>query len=435
MFIIGNLKTNYYRRRLLVEDGARLEYISRGYLCSFLKFLKSKVPFYRELLRGSRITRKNAVEILKQLPVSTKNDIREDHSRRAEFVGKDWPDWRNTGGSTGEPLSFPGAGLPRWAPNREQLCQAWLYKRMTGKFEPKILSVDGTRINEEDPERNIYWKESSDNFPYGAVHLSTLYLNKETISYYARKIDEVCPEVIRGYPSGVAELARLSAEIGYKFRCRIKGVYLTSENIHDSQVKIITETFGCPVWGQYGHSECSIFGVRVPGKESYECHPISGFTEVLREDGSHVEPGETGEVVVTGFTNRAQPFVRYRTGDIAEYGGIRNGFTILNRLVGRSTDFIIDRDRKKHYLVGLVFGGHISAFNHIDGWQIEQTAPGELRLYIVKGKTYTNETERVLVDFFARHGFDAITEYVESLRKNANGKQPFLIKNPQSSLG
>ena len=38
--------------------------------------------------------------------------------------------------------------------------------------------------------------------------------------------------------------------------------------------------------------------------------------EVLDEAGHPVAPGELGEAVATGLCSEAQPFIRYRTGDM-----------------------------------------------------------------------------------------------------------------------
>ena len=432
MFLLTAIKTAFYRKLLPTRPEGAAKRIRTKDLVSLLKFLQTSVPCYRGLLSGTEITSANCLGILRSLPVVSKEDLRDAPDHRALFVGEDWSGWRNTGGSTGEPFRFPVGGLSRWAPDREQLCQAWLYREMTGRFEPRIVSVDGSRVDESDRARGVFWVSGRPNFPYGSIHFSTLYLTAETFAAYARKLDEAAPEVIRGYPSGVAELARLAEDSGHTFRFTPKGIYLTSENITEAHIEVIERVFGCPVWGQYGHSESSVFAVRRPGDEAYECHPAAGIVEVLRPDGTHAERGETGEIVVTGFSNRAMPFVRYRTGDLAEYGGRRGAFTILNRLVGRDTDFITDRSGRRHHLVGLVFGGHLPAFNHIDGWQIEQTAPGRVRLYVVRGKSYTDDVEHELTRFFSSHGFEASVSYVGTLRKTARGKQPFLIKNRES---
>ncbi len=428
MRLLSDLKKAYHRRLLLGDDPEHLGRFVRRELCSLLRFVHREVPFYAGFDVLADVTPENCLEVLSKLPVVSKDDLRSDPSRRAGFVGEDWPRWINTGGSTGEPFRFPIGGLSKWAPDTEQLSQAWLYRQMTGKFEPVIVAVDGSRISDAQVADHIFWTSGTPNFPYGSAHFSTLHLASENFGHYVDKLEEIAPEVIRGYPSGIGELARLAREKGYAFKFRPKGIYLTSENITPAQVSEIESVFGCPVWGQYGHTESSVFAYSRPGTQVYECLPLVGVTEVLRPDGSHVSPGETGEVVVTGFSNRAQPFVRYRTGDLAEFGGRRGAVTILNRLQGRDVDYIIDASGAKHYLVGLIFGGHIEAFNHIAGWQLEQVAPGELNVYIIPGRTFTKTTEAELIDFFRSHGFSARLVYVIEMKKTGRGKQPFLLR-------
>ena len=94
-----------------------------------------------------------------------------------------------------------------------------------------------------------------------------------------------------------------------------------------------------------------------PADEVYYCSPIYGYTEVVDQKGQHVNIGEQGEVVVTGFVEYGLPFIRYKTGDLAIYGGETElGETILTKLLGREVDCIYNKGGKKIYLVGLSLG-------------------------------------------------------------------------------
>jgi phenylacetate-CoA ligase len=68
----------------------------------------------------------------------------------------------------------------------------------------------------------------------------------------------------------------------------------------------------------------------------------SVIVEILRE-GKPVEVGEQGEVVVTSLFSYAQPFIRYRNGDLAVRGPetCRCGqpFSSIQTVVGRGTDY------------------------------------------------------------------------------------------------
>ena len=123
------------------------------------------------------------------------------------------------------------------------------------------------------------------------------------------------------------------------------------------------------------------------------------------------------------------PFVRYKTGDLAEYGGkTKNGSVIISNLLGRSTDYIIDKFSNKVFLVGFIFGGHLSAFNDIKEWQIIQKEIGKLSIFIVKGQTYTPKSENELLTLFTNNNFDVNISYIDHIEKTKRGKQKFLIQ-------
>lgn len=427
---LSNIKSDLYIRFFLsLSDKTYIDY-QRRFLTRTLRNAQRDVPFYNKILKGIEINKNNCFEILSRLPIIDKNVIRlVDKDIYANYVDENWKSWHNTGGSTGSPLHFPTHGNSRWCLDGESFCQAWLYMQMSGSYKLRISSVDGRRVDESKLNQNIYWGTNELNFPYGITHYSTIYLNSDTFPYYLKHLNDEKPVILRGYPSGIYELAKLIEESQSTLDFKIKAIYLTSENILDYQVALIERVFDCKVWGQYGHSEASIFAVKRPHQDSYECHPLYGYVEVIGENGEHVQQGEVGEIVVTGFQYAALPFIRYRTGDLAEYGGIKNGYVILNKLLGRSGDYIIDKNGQKIYLVGFIFGGHLKAFNHINNWQIIQDEPGKLTLIVVKGNDYARVTEKELFDFFASKGFEINILYTSAIKKTARGKQPFMLQN------
>lgn len=181
-----------------------------------------------------------------------------------------------------------------------------LYLQMGYKIGDSIVCVSGERISDEDIACNIYWEEGT-NFPWGKVHFSTLHLNPETIGFYWDKLLEVKPKFMRGYPSGILELCKLAQKYGLSPLFKMKGIYLTSENFTQDEKNFISDFFHCPVYGQYGHTESSIFAVQKPDSDAYYTNPLYGYTEVLDESGKQVGIGECGEIVVTGFIEYGLP--------------------------------------------------------------------------------------------------------------------------------
>jgi len=72
------------------------------------------------------------------------------------------------------------------------------------------------------------------------------------------------------------------------------------------------------------------------------------YLEVLDHEGNPVNAGEMGEAVMTGLCSEAQPFIRYRTGDMVKLSTDSDndgrGLHIIEEVAGRNTDFLIHQD-------------------------------------------------------------------------------------------
>lgn len=402
--------------------------IQKEYLYELLSYARKHTLYYKGMIPED-FDCANSIEVLKKLPFLTKDIIRvQDYRIYSDELKTKKHGWANTGGSTGEPLRFPTLYSNH---DMEIVCQMMLYKMMgIDGIKDLIISIDGTRIVQTDVDKNIFWKRESANFPYGQYCLSTLHMTDVTLPYYIEFLNEMQPKVMRGYPSGFMELATYCKKHHVSFNFKLKGVYLTSENYGSEEETLISEVFGCPVWGQYGHTEASVFAVKKPHCDNYICSPIYGFTEILSEDGGDVKEGEVGEIVVSGFNHYGMPFIRYKTGDLAEYGGtLQNGSVVLNKLLGRSIDYLINRDGDKIFLVGFIFGGHLKAFNHIQQWQLEQYEKGKVSMKISKAAGYNEEIEKEIIGLFESKFLSVNIQYTSHFERTNRGKFKFLIQH------
>lgn len=393
-------------------------------LLGILNYAQTNVPYYRTVMKDYQLNIENVFSILKVLPLLTKSIIREQGEEiYSDHFVKEFSYWMNTGGSTGEPLKFPASE------NLEHIHQRCLYTLMNWKKNDLIVSLDGIRIEDSLLDKRIFWKAGKANFPYGSFHYSTLYMEISNMSYYINHLNSVKPSIMRGYPSGIETLAKYITTNNIKLNFELKGIYLTSEFFDSSVSEFIRKSFNCPVFGQYGHSEVSIFAFTFADSHEYICSPLYGYTEVLDEEGNQVKVGKKGEVVVTGFSNKVMPFIRYKTGDIATYGGNQNGVIKLSSLEGRSVDFIVNKVNKKVYLIGLIFGGHLKSFAKINSWQIVQNRPGIITIKIVKDQGFLEEHEKEIIQLFESVGINSVLEFVASIPLSTRGKRKFLIQN------
>ena len=84
--------------------------------------------------------------------------------------------------------------------------------------------------------------------------------------------------------------------------------------------QICRDVFGAPPIDQYGAQEVGLIACECVVCGHYHVSAEAMRVEILRDDGTHCSPGETGRVVVTSFYNYAMPFIRYEIGDYADRG-------------------------------------------------------------------------------------------------------------------
>lgn len=410
----------FYRKR---QQWVELQHI---FLSQILNYAKIHSPYYSRILKDQVIIPNNADTVLKQIPLSNKDLInKEKYNIYSDEIGKDWSNWTNTGGSTGDPLYFPSMHT---AMPLEGIHEMMLYRLMKINIFDVIVSIDGSRIEEKKLKEHIYYS-GMQSAMYGKYHFSTLYMNDETLGYYIQSLNKINPNIMRGYPSGFLELCKFIRYHNAHISFKLKGIYLTSEYFSEEDAVFIEETLNCPVYGQYGHTEMAVFAIKLPKQSSYECYPLYGVTEILH-DGKQVEIGEIGEIYTTSFSQKGVPFIRYATGDLAVYGGKKaDGTIILSSLYGRTRDYIFNKKNEKVYLVGFIFGGHINAFKEIKNWQLIQTEIGKVEIKLVKGQGYSENTEVEIRELFIKHDIEIQFNYCQSIERTLRGKQRFLIQN------
>lgn len=391
-----------------------------------LHYALKNSEYYGKLLNPHILTTNNPREIISKLPFLDKDLINGNKdSIMAIKKNKDYISLTMTGGSTGEPLGFYKLG------GHDFEHQKFLFEIMGYKTGDKILAMDGTTVPDKLLEKQIYWvKKSSSDLPYGSFALSAHYLNNNTISKYVSFLEKFNPQIIRGYPSFIWEVSKYILKNNINLNINIKGIEVTSESYYDYQVRDIEKAFMTSVYSQYGHAEAAVFAYTVDEKMISYCSPLYGYTEIIGVDGKHVEKGEIGEVVVTGFFNYAMPFIRYRTGDLAKYYDTKDGIVILERIYGRTQDYIYSKDYTKILLTALVFGSHYKAFNNITKWQIVQNTPGVITFRIIETAKISEEDMKELKDSFLNVAkIETQFEFVSEIPLTPRGKSKFLIQN------
>lgn len=397
-------------------------------LYRILKYSCKNCSYYNNAIKNKKITKENVLLIFQNIPVLTRELILSNNEKLKSKLRFLFPNGiSKTSGTTGIPLEFLGS-----FPNGENSHQKFLYEFMINKKVnyKKIISFGGSYLPEELTKNNVFWTETKPANIYGTLLFSSFYILEENMMAYINKLNEFQPEVIRSYPSCLLLFIDYCEKLNVRPNIKVKGIYLTSENATKEQFKRISDFFECGVYGQYGHSEACIFAFTKKNDDVYYCSPFYGYVEILDLNNKHVKIGETGYVTVTTFRNRAMPFIRYRTGDLAVYGGEENGYVILSKLIGREKDYILNKDNEKIYIiVGQFSECFLPAICHVKYWQAIQNEVGKMHLKIVKKDIYTEKDEKEILKVVEDNKIETTIEYVDDIPLTKAGKRKYIINS------
>lgn len=399
-------------------------------LIELLKYADINTKYYKELFSENNIdiTKK---EYLKKIPILNKGIIK---SHKDDLISKKF--WkknlsiRNTGGSTGEPLEFYCNQMSGHLDNGHHW---YLYSKMGYEKGDIIIDSGGIFIPNKLRGKNIYWIKQSQKIVWGEYVFSSLYLNDSNVKFYVDELIKIKPSILRGYPSFFNTLAKYILNNNIEIDFNIKGINLTGELCSELQKLNIEKAFSSMIYLEYGHSEMCLYCYTNDKTYVYKSSPIYGYIEVLDEDGHDVELGQIGRIVATGFNNLGMPFIRYDTGDLGELHYRNGGEVHFKKIVGRNQDFILSKENKKIYLIGLIFGLHLKAFKNIIHWQIKQDIPGEINIYIVKNDSFSKIDENeISYSIKSIVDIDVKFNFVQEISKTKAGKQLFMVQNVKS---
>ena len=158
----------------------------------------------------------------------------------------------------------------------------------------------------------------------------------------------------------------------------------TGEPLFDHQRQLIGEAFGAPVANEFGSRDIGFTAHETPeGQLLLMSESI--ILEVLDEQGLPVAPGETGEAVMTALESFAQPFIRYRTGDVVRLSDEPcrdgRGLHVIEEVVGRTTDFVVRADGAIMHALSVIYV--LRAVPGVGEFKIVQHSVRDLEVLVV----------------------------------------------------
>jgi phenylacetate-coenzyme A ligase PaaK-like adenylate-forming protein len=349
----------------------------------------ARVPYYRQLFAGARFDPASVGSMadLAPLPFLTKPLIRENLETLKE-EGARGLSLFNTGGSTGEPLQFY-IGSERVS---HDVAAKWRATRWWGVDigDPEIV-IWGSPIELSAQDR---FRELRDRI-FRTRLLPAFEMSESRLDEFVDEIVRTRPRMLFGYPSSLALVARHARERGRDLtKLGIQVAFVTAEQLYDYQREALAEGYGCRVANGYGGRDL--------GFVAHEC-PEGGLhitaedvlVEIVDPDGRVLPVGEQGEIVVTHFATGEFPFIRYRSGDVGSLSPERcpcgRGLPLLEKVSGRTTDFIVAKDGTVMHALALIYA--IRDVPGVRNFKIVQEDLDHTRVLLVTDSGFPTERE------------------------------------------
>ena len=246
---------------------------------------------------------------------------------------------------------------------------------------------------------------------HNEVIFSPFKLSNLTIYKYIEKIINFKPQYLNGYLSSLYLFAKLLRENDVKLKLKLKGIFLISENIDNSQRNFVEDYFCVKSSTFYGHCERCVIAEE-EGNDLYKVSPFYGYTELIKQTNGY-------EIVGTGFLNRTMPLIRYKTGDICKKEN--DLIAIQGRWNG--DEYLLGSNNEK--IVHAAFNFHSEVFKNITNYQFFQEEKGKSELLLIVNKHFNSselEFIRNEIDKKTKGVIDFNIKVVDSLLLSPRGK-------------
>ncbi len=433
---LDKLRTNpalFAKRKIL----HRFSYYSRDELRELqLRNLKrivehayETVPFYRKIYQehGFLPGQLKNLEDVTRLPIIEKKDIQNNLEEMVSTRAVRKNLIRDaTGGSTGQPLEFyrDREGFAWFEAADAFVKSLWGVKPWSRKAILWGADRDLPEMNRRDRLRMALDR---------VYILNSFNMNEERMDAFAATLLKWNPEYVIGYATSLYFFAKFlkSRNISGIFPIAIRS---SAETLFDFQRSLIGETMGGGLYNFYGSREVNNIAFECSAHCGlHEMSPLR-LIEVTDGNGSHLNAGEPGVIIVTDLVGMSMPLIRYKTEDI---GVLSDGecscglsFPLLEEIKGRSSDIItLQSGRLIH---GEFFTHLIYGFPGIETFQVHQTSLEDIYVYLQVDASFDVRNKEVLKRKFRDSvGSQARLKmrYVDKIPVTKSGKHRFTISD------
>lgn len=363
---------------------------------------------------------------LRQLPTMDKADAA---AHRESIVWRDVPGGifqYNTGGSSGQPLIFYFGRARQAADAASRMRARRWWGIQPGEPEAYLWGAP-VELNKTDQIKTLRDRMLNQ------LLLNAFEMSPERMDGYLGALERFGPRSLFGYASSVALLAAHARARNRRVHLpALRVVFTTGEPLFDHQRELIADVFGVPVANEYGCRDVGFVAQDTPQGQMLQAGD-GVLLEVLDSNGDPVGPGRVGEAVMTGLHSDAQPFIRYRTGDIvrmsAEADRAGRGLPVIAEVVGRQTDFLVRPDGAiVHALAGIYV---LRAVEGVAEFKLIQHTVRDLEVLVVAGPRWQPRTAVGAIEAGLRRRLGSevrvAVRVVDAIAPEASGKHRYVV--------
>jgi phenylacetate-CoA ligase len=327
---------------LSVDD---LEELRLEKVKSIVLYAYENTDYYRQLLDRKGVSPNDikTLEDLAKIPPLTKADIQNNSetlmSKRFDKVSliKD-----ASGGSTGEPTVF--------YKNLE-------YQQLRAADQLRHDRWSGWDIGDRfaliwGAQRDLKASQSFREFIISRYvariwELDAFDMNKDRMEKYVKTLQRINPKMILGYANALVAFSEYLNKYHPEHGIKPKGIISSAETLTEEKRSVIESAFNCKVLNRYGSREVGLIASECSEQSGLHINADNIYVEIVK-DGKPVPTGESGDILVTDFSNKAMPLIRYKLGDVGRLGenscSCKRTLPILKSVEGRSGDFFVSAD-------------------------------------------------------------------------------------------
>ena len=370
---------------------------------------------------------------LKQLPVLEKDVLRAKGKTDLLSTQKEKRGgFYSSSGSTGTPTSI--------------LYSHAMHQRLSALYEARVRNfaavtkdeprgmIGGRRIIPSADAKHPFYRY---NFIEKQVYLSAYHISKNNVHNYVDGLKKYGAKYMVGYAMSNYILARFIKEEGLKAP-QMKAVLTSSEKLTPAMRATISDVYQCKVYDAWSGVEwCGLISENEHGQ--LLASPDCAYLEVIKPNGEYAKPGESGELVCTGFLNYDQPLIRYKIGDVvrlAENQQTKCGrnFPVIEEIIGRHEDVVVGKDGREMVRFHGIF---VNLPNVIKGQVVQESDSSFTVNVATKGLT-DEERNSIKQRMQSQLGeIELLINEMEDIPVGANGKFRAVIskiKNERSAV-